>query len=81
LTCLSVDGVAGSLGTQQALLVLAGRALAGAASPRASLADYLEGLNADANLSDPTNPANRVFERRTVDKAFNDRIVFLSPRP
>jgi hypothetical protein len=70
--CLTVSGVAASLESQQALLILAGRALSGAPNPRTDPAHFLEGSNADGDLS---------FERKTVDKAFNDRIILINPLP
>jgi hypothetical protein len=58
----------GAPSAPRAILILAGRSLSGAARPNASLADFVEGANADLDLS---------FEGRAVNSAFNDRIVVL----
>lgn len=64
-SCLQVTNVAPA-GKQRAILVLAGRSLSGAPRPNATLADFLEGANADLDL---------VFESRAVNASFNDRVV------
>lgn len=69
--CLSVS-IDGTASTQQALLLLAGRALAGRTRPSAALSDYFEGLNAVEDGS---------FEARTVNSTFNDRVVLIPPGP
>jgi hypothetical protein len=59
--CLELDDRAA-----RALVILAGRTLNGALRPNASLADFVEGANADLDLR---------FEQRPVNAAFNDRVV------
>jgi len=61
--CLELDNRAA-----RALLVLAGRSLSGTARPNGSLADFVEGANADLDLR---------FEQRPVNAAFNDRVLVL----
>lgn len=73
-TCVSVAGVDASLASQQAILVLAGRALTGQSHPSLALSNYFE----RSNLSPPQDTR---FEVGTVTKDFNDRIVLISPRP
>ena len=62
--CLEVSNV----GPSRAILILAGRSLAGAARPNGALADFVEGSNADRDLA---------FESRAVNAGFNDRVVVL----
>ena len=59
-------------GEARALLILAGRSLAGAARPNGRLEDFVEGANADLDLA---------FESRPVNAAFNDRVVVLDAKP
>jgi hypothetical protein len=57
---------------QRAILILAGRSLAGAPRPNGELADFLEGANADALPG---------FESRAASASFNDRIVVVDANP
>ena len=70
-SCLEVKNLEPA-GQQRAILVLAGRSLAGAPRPNGDLADFLEGANADAGAG---------FERRAPSATFNDRIVVLDANP
>jgi hypothetical protein len=65
--CLQVANLAPA-GKQRAILILAGRSLGGAARPNGTLADFVEGANADLDLG---------FEQRAANRFFNDRIVVL----
>ena len=73
LTCLQVANVTPA-NKQRAILILAGRSLTGLARPNGALADFVEGAN--ANL-----PADLVFEQRTVNSSFNDRVVVVDANP
>jgi len=68
-TCLEIKNPSGEA---RALLILAGRSLAGAARPNGLLEDFVEGANADLDLA---------FENRPVNAAFNDRVVVLDANP
>ena len=78
-TCLDVANLAPA-GKQRAILILAGRALAGQGRPSGSVTDFLEFGNA------ASPPA---FERQSVStaiapalkKPFNDRVVVLDANP
>ena len=70
-TCLQVANVTPT-NKQRSILILAGRSLTGLARPNGTLADFLEGANADLNLA---------FEKRTVNSSFNDRVVVLDANP
>jgi hypothetical protein len=72
LSCLQASNIAQP--NKRALLILAGRSLANAARPNATLADFLEGANA-APASSPR------FEQRTVNTAFNDRALVVDANP
>jgi len=79
LTCLDVANLAPAA-KQRAILILAGRVLAGQARPSANVADFLEFGNA-------ANPGG--FERQPVStaiapalkKPFNDRIIVVDANP
>ena len=68
-SCLQLNNPSGEA---RALLILAGRSLAGAARPNGLLEDFVEGANADLDLA---------FEGRPVNAAFNDRVVVLDANP
>jgi hypothetical protein len=71
--CLRLTPVdAAGLGKQRAILVLAGRSLSGLPRPNATLADFVEGENANGDT---------VFTKLPASQTFNDRIVVLSARP
>lgn len=70
-SCLTANNMAAPNNDKRALLVLAGRALAGQNRPSAALADYLEGQNA--------TPADFVYEKNQRTAAFNDRIIVVAP--
>jgi type II secretory pathway pseudopilin PulG len=88
--CLSIVGIDSKKPvSQQALLILAGRALVprrtsppcvpdycGTAPP--CYQDYFEGLNADRGCN-PAAPKIS-FERKTVNAFFSDRVVLIEPR-
>jgi hypothetical protein len=57
----------------RAVLVLAGRSLAGKSRPSADLADYLD--------SDENRNRDTVFEQRRANRAFNDRILLVEAAP
>lgn len=69
--CLEIKSIEPA-GRQRAILILAGRSLAGAPRPNGELADFLEGANADAVPG---------FERRAASASFNDRIVVVDANP
>lgn len=80
-TCLTVAhhrNLAGTVdaGKQRAVLFLSGRSLTGAARPNGTLADWLEGANADG-----ASP----FEVRSAalinNRSFNDRVAVLDSNP
>jgi hypothetical protein len=61
---------------KRAVLVLAGRALNGAARPTSSLADYFE----NANLTAANGATPYVYENRVgAPTSINDRVVVVSP--
>jgi hypothetical protein len=68
--CLTVTSPAGST-TPNAILILAGRNISAGSRPSATLADYLEGANADG--------ADLVFARQPLSTTFNDRVSDLYP--
>jgi hypothetical protein len=68
-SCLDVRNIGNQ---QRAILILAGRSLAGAPRPNGELADFLEGANADAGPG---------FESRAASASFNDRIVVVDANP
>jgi hypothetical protein len=70
-TCLHVANLAPA-GKQRAILILAGRSLDGSPRPNGTLADFVEGANADLDLN---------FEQRAANSAFNDRIVVVDANP
>lgn len=57
---------------QRAILILAGRSLAGAPRPNGELADFLEGANAAGGPG---------FESRAASASFNDRVVVVDANP
>jgi len=57
----------------RALLILAGRGLAGASRPGTKIADYLDG--------DENRNGDLVFEQRRIDAQFNDRILLVDAAP
>ena len=70
-SCLHISNLAPE-SKQRAILILAGRSLDGSPRPNGTLADFLEGANADLDLN---------FEQRAVNSAFNDRIVVVDANP
>lgn len=71
--CLTIANTAAPFGDKEAIVVMAGRALA---PPRpttlpAQLADYFEGAN--------QTPADRIFERNWTSAAFNDHPAAVRP--
>lgn len=72
-SCLRLTPVdPAGVGKQRALLILAGRSLAGSARPNGTLGDFVEGENANGDT---------VFARLPASRTFNDRIVVLSAAP
>ena len=77
VTCLTVNNLATTPNNdKRAILILAGRSLAGAARPSANLSDYLEGQN--------TSAGDNVFEHglgkaSSAGGAINDRVVVVAP--
>ena len=72
VTCLRVENFTPQA-VQPAILVLAGRSLAGAARPNESLADYLEG--------EENRDGDSRFVQRVAGSAFNDRFIALDANP
>lgn len=72
--CLIVHGGAAPNDDKAAVLVLAGRALAGKTRPSTALTDYFEGENADGASA---------FEMRAASntKSFNDKLKIVLPAP
>lgn len=66
--CLSV-----ATARARALLILAGRPLPGAARPGTKLSDYLD--------SEENRNEDLAFERRRIDRAFNDRVLTVDAAP
>jgi len=83
ITCLQVANVSPP-NKQRAILLLAGRSLAGASRPNATLADYLD-PQVNCNGNPPPPNCNRLndtaFEQRVVNRAFNDRVVVVDRNP
>jgi hypothetical protein len=78
--CLQVSNLRPSYtppsNNKRAVLVLAGRALNGAARPTSSLADYFE----NANLTAANGATPYVYENRVgAPTSINDRVVVISP--
>jgi hypothetical protein len=69
--CLEIENIEPAR-QQRAILILAGRSLAGAPRPNGELADFLEGANADGGPG---------FESRAASASFNDRIVVVDANP
>lgn len=66
--CLTVNGLPSPFNDKRLALILMGpRASAGQTWPGASVAQYLEAQN--------STPADKIFEVKPVDTAFNDRIA------
>jgi hypothetical protein len=72
VTCLQVENLTPHA-LQSAILVLAGRSLAGAARPNESLADYLE--------SEENRDGDGRFVLRVAGSIFNDRFIALDTNP
>jgi hypothetical protein len=76
-TCLTVNNLTTTpTNDKQAILILAGRSLAGTARPNATLSDYLEGQNASTG--------DRTFEHglgtiTSTGGAINDKVVVVAP--
>jgi hypothetical protein len=79
LTCVDVANVAPA-GKQRAILILAGRALAGQARPSASVADFLEFGNAATPAAFERQPVSTAIAP-SLKKPFNDRVVVLDANP
>lgn len=79
LTCLDVANVAPA-GKQRAILILAGRALAGQARPSANVADYLEFGNAAIPGQFERQPVSTAIAP-ALKKPFNDRILVVDANP
>jgi len=74
--CLTVNKLPSPSNNKRAILVLAGRALNGAARPTTSLTDYFE----NANLTAANGTIPYLYENRTgTPTAINDRVVVLAP--
>ena len=79
LTCLDVANVAPA-GTQRAILILAGRALAGQARPSANVTDFLEFGNAASPAGFERQPVSTAIAP-ALKKPFNDRVVVVDANP
>jgi hypothetical protein len=79
LTCLDVANVAPA-GKQRAILILAGRALAGQARPSANVADFLEFGNAALPGALEHQPVSTAVDA-ALKKPFNDRFVVVDANP
>ena len=78
-TCLDVANVTPA-GKQRAILILAGRALAGQARPSANVADFLEFGNAASPGGFERQPVSSV-NAPGLKKPFNDRIIVVDANP
>ena len=78
-TCLDVANVAPA-GKQRAILILAGRALAGQGRPSASVADFLEFGNAASPAALERQPVSSAIAP-ALKKPFNDRIIVVDSNP
>lgn len=74
-TCLNVSYHPND-GKQRGIVLLSGRSLAGAARPNGTLADWLEGANADG-----TSPFEIRAPTLLVNRSFNDRVAVLDSNP
>jgi hypothetical protein len=74
--CLTVTNHAAPSDDKQAVLVLGGQVLLGAARPNTTLANYFEGDNDEA-AAPPAALGTFVQQRRTT--AFNDKVVVVAP--
>jgi hypothetical protein len=74
--CLTVTNFPVPNNNKQAVLVLGGQALVGAARPSTTLANYFEGDNDEA-AAPPAALGTFVQQRRTT--AFNDKVVVVAP--
>lgn len=79
LTCLSVANVAPS-DRQRAILILAGRRLAGQTRPSGSIADFLEFGNAASPAAFERQPVSTAIAP-ALKKPFNDRVVVVDANP
>jgi hypothetical protein len=79
LTCLEVANVAPA-GRQRAILILAGRALAGQSRPSANVADFLEFGNAALPGAFERQPVSTAIAA-ALKKPFNDRIIVVDANP
>jgi len=79
LTCLSITNVAPA-GKQRAILILAGRALAGQARPSGNLADFLEFGNAATPAGFERQPPSTAIAPG-LKKPFNDRLIIVDANP
>jgi hypothetical protein len=67
-------------GKQRAVLILAGRALAGQSRPSANLADFLEFGNAASPAAFERQPVSKAIAP-SLKKPFNDRILVVDTNP
>ena len=79
LTCLEIANVA-PRGKQRAVLILAGRALAGQSRPSANVNDYLEFGNAASPAAFERQPVSKAIAP-SLKKPFNDRIIVVDANP
>ena len=79
LTCLEIANVAPA-GKQRAVLILAGRALAGQSRPSANVADFLEFGNAATPAALERHAASTAIAP-ALKKPFNDRIIVVDANP
>ncbi len=79
LTCIDVANVAPA-GKQRAILILAGRSLAGQVRPSANVADFLEFGNAATPAAFERQPVSTAIAP-SLKKPFNDRVVVLDANP
>jgi hypothetical protein len=79
LTCLSVANVAPA-DKQRAILILAGRALAGQTRPSGNVADFLEFGNAAIPAAFERQPVSTVIAP-ALKKPFNDRVIVVDANP
>ena len=79
LTCLDVANLAPP-GKQRAILILAGRALAGQSRPSGNVADFLEFGNAASPPAFERQPVSAAIAP-ALKKPFNDRLIVVDANP
>ena len=74
LTCLSIGNVTPT-GSQRAMLVLAGRTLAGASRPNGTLTDFLDPVAVSGIATEINRDLDATFHKAAASPAYNDRVI------